>query len=416
MRAYVESYGCSHNESDARIIRALLEKSGATLVDKPESADYLLLNTCGVKHTTELKMLSRARELAKCKGMLFICGCLPAINEAAVRKAAPNAVLVGTDCIGELPQLLTHPRDCLTGGRVNKLALARPKHGLTAVIQIGEGCTGSCTFCGTRHARGSVHSYPLRDIVASVEAAVRGGAREVYLTAEDTGCYGLDAGSSLPELINAVAAVPGDFKIRVGMMNPDHALRMLPQLLAAFKNEKVYRFVHLPVQSGSDAVLRAMRRNYSVADFERVVAAFRKSLSGVAVSTDVIVAFPTETEQDFRATMALLGRVRPDIANVSRFGPRPRTPAAAIKQLSSVISKRRSAEAGALAKALSLESSKRLVGQELETVALSRGSRGGVIGRAPNYRQLVFDGSLGVPCRVRVARAFPYYLRAERLK
>lgn len=415
MRAYIESYGCGHNESDARIIRALLEQEGVKIIKSPRSADFILINTCGVKPTTEKRMLSRIRALAKCPGVLVVCGCLPKINEKAIRKAVPKAVLIDTDSLGKIPELLRRPRDFLSGKRSNKLRLPQ-KHGLVAVIQIGEGCTGSCAFCGTKNARGALHSYPLGDIVAVCARSVRNGAREIRLTSEDTGCYGLDIGSSLPELITAVAAIPGEFMVRVGMMNPDHALRLLPRLLEAYGSEKVYKFAHLPVQSGSDTVLKAMRRPYTTAQFERVVAAFRSRFPSITIVTDIIVGFPTENEGDFRKTLALLERVRPDIVHVSRFGPRPGTEAAKMRSLTSQALKRRSLEAAKLAKILTLEANRRFAGGEYDTFALERGRKGNVIGRTPNYKQLAFVGSLGKRYRVLAVAAFPNYLAAQRLK
>jgi MiaB/RimO family radical SAM methylthiotransferase len=232
------------------------------------------------------------------------------------------------------------------------------------------------------------------------------------LASEDTGVYGADIHSSLPELINAVTALGGDFHVRVGMMNPNAAKRLLPQLLDAFDSDKVYKFAHVPVQSGSDAVLRAMNRQHSVKDFEQVAAAFRGRFPDCVISTDIIVGFPGETEADFKRTLALLKRVKPDVTNTSRFCPRPETAAAKMRQTITQVKKARSIECSALAKRISRERNGLFVGREYHTVALERARKGGVIGRAPNYKQLVFEGELGGEYDVRVVAGLPFCLKA----
>ena len=414
--AYLESYGCTHNESDARIMRAILESEGVSLLLSPEGAGFIFINTCGVLHTTELRMLSRIRELAKLPGTLVVTGCLPKINEKAVRKAAPGAFLLDTNSLDKIPQLLKHPQDFFSPARINKLLLPQPKQGLTTIIQIGEGCLGSCSYCAVRFSRGTLHSYPPKDILLASELAVKNGAREIYLTSEDTGCYGMDIGYSLPQLVSDIAAIAGDFKIRIGMMNPNHALRLLPGLIGAYKSEKVYKFAHIPVQSGSDKVLRDMRRQYAARDFEHVVSALRREIPGIEIATDIIVGFPTETEEDFNSTLGLLEMVRPDITNISRFAVRPNTDAAKMKQLPTQEIKRRSVASSKLARRLSLEANEPEIGKDYTTFALARGRKGGVIGRTPNYKQLAFEGEVGKEYRVRVVSAHSNYLQAKTLK
>ncbi len=414
--AYLESYGCAHSESDARIIRAILESEGVRMLPAPAGADFIFINTCGVLHTTELRMLSRIRKLAKSKGTLVVTGCLPRINEKAVRQAAPNAFLLDTNSLDKVPEMLRHPQDFFSSGRINKLLLPQPRQGLTAIIQIAEGCLGSCSYCAVRFARGVLHSYPPKDIRLAAEIALKNGAKEIYLTSEDTGCYGMDIGYSLPRLISDITAIPGSFKVRVGMMGPNYVLQLGSQLIDAYRSEKVYKFAHLPVQSGSNSVLRAMRRQYSAAGFEQAVSSLRKEFPAITIATDIIVGFPTETREDFGETIALLKRVRPDITNISRFAVRPGTDAARLKQLPTQEIKRRSIIASRLARKLSLESNGRMVGTEHDVIALALGKKGGVIGRAQNYRQIVFSGTIGREYRVRAIAAHPNYLEAKTLK
>ncbi len=410
MKAYVESYGCAHNESDARIIRGSIISQGCDLVTTPDNADVIFLNTCGVKLATERRMLHRLKALLSMGKRVIVCGCLPKINEAQLRQAGAVEML-DTDSLGRIPDVLAGKEVPFSQSREDKHSLPC-EHGTIAPIQISEGCLGSCAFCGTRNARGSLHSYALNDIVRSCGSAISHGARELWLTSEDTAVYGFDIGASLPELINAVAGLSGDFKVRVGMMNPGAARAILPQLLEAFASDKVYKFAHVPVQSGSPAVLRAMRRQHTVGDFELVAKAFRGRFPDCVISTDVIVGFPGESDADFRDSLSLMERVRPDVTNVSKFYPRPNTAAALMGKVPSQTTKARSVECAALGRKLSLEQNGRFVGKEFDTVALRRAKSGGVVGRAPNYKKTVFEGELGKEYSVRVVEGLALCLKA----
>ena len=200
-----------------------------------------------------------------------------------------------------------------------------------------DSCLGRCTYCKTVHARGKLGSYPLEALVARVASAARDPrVREVWLSSEDTGAYGRDIGADLPTLLRALAAVlprDGRTMLRVGMTNPPYVLSYLKELeeLLGGGNEEeggfpIFRFLHVPVQSGSDAVLERMRREYSVADFEAVARAVRAAEATLA--TDVIVGFPGETAADAQATVDLIQKWKPRATHVSKFYPRPGTPAA----------------------------------------------------------------------------------------
>ncbi len=414
MKAYVESYGCAHNESDARIIKGTLLQEGCELVTTPEGADIIFLNSCGVKHATERKILDRIKALLAMNKRVIVCGCLPKINMEQLLVAGAKEFL-DTDSLSKIPSVLRGERVPFAQSREDKHSLPC-EYGPIAPIQISEGCLGNCAFCGTRNARGRLHSYLLEDIVRSCRSAIGLGARELWLTSEDTAIYGLDSGSSLPDLINAVTSLDGGFRVRIGMMNPGAAKAILPQLLDAYASDKVYKFIHIPVQSGSDGVLGAMRRQHSAADFSLVAKAFRGRYPDCVVSTDIIVGFPGESDEDFQETLALLERVRPDVTNTSKFCPRPNTAAALMDKLPSQTTKARSVECSALGRKLSLERNRLFEGREFSTIALKRAKSGGVIGRAPNYKQLIFEGELGKEYSVRVVEALLFCLKSEATK
>ncbi|MEM2380713.1 MAG: tRNA (N(6)-L-threonylcarbamoyladenosine(37)-C(2))-methylthiotransferase [Candidatus Nezhaarchaeales archaeon] len=236
---------------------------------------------------------------------------------------------------------------------------------VVGVIPISYGCLGSCTYCCVVLARGRLRSYSVGEIVERVKADLAEGVREFWLTAQDTGCYGRGAGTSLAELIEAVCAVDGDFKVRVGMMTPNMALSILESLIKAYKSEKVFKFVHLPVQSGDDHVLEKMRRFYTAADFKRVVNAFKAAFPEMTIATDIICGFPGEDEKAFEKTLRLIEEVKLDVVNVSKFFARPRTPAAAMKDaVPPTEIKRRSAILSSLAMKIALKRNREWVGWE----------------------------------------------------
>src|SRR5207249_7054979 len=176
--------------------------------------------------------------------------------------------------------------------------------------------------------RGRVASLRIARAVAEVRRDVDHGVGELKLTRQDTAAYGLDAGTNLAALLRAVDEIPGNFRVRVGMADPLTVHPIQDDLVDAYCSEKVFKFLHLPVQSGDDRILEAMRRQYTVSQFEDIVRTFRRAYPNITLSTDVIVGFPGESEEQFEATIELIRRVRPDIVNVTRFSPREGTPAA----------------------------------------------------------------------------------------
>lgn len=416
MRAYVETHGCTLNQADSVIIKGILKHEGVQLVKNPLEADWIFLNTCAVKNATENRMLSRIRELSKMPGKLVVCGCLPRINYKAIQKLGKFLVL-DTNSLDKIPRIIHgDERDFFSPQHLNKLQMPFVEQGLIAAIPIAEGCLGYCSFCATRHARGKLTSYPIKDIHLAVERAIGNGALEVRITAEDTGVYGWDIDTNLVELMRELSKIPGDFKIRIGMMDPFAAWKMLPDVVEAFEDPKFYGFVHLPVQSGSNKVLRDMKRKYTVKQFKEVVEEFRSEIQDVTIATDIIVGFPTETERDFEKTLSMLREVRPEITNVSMFYPRPRTPAARMKQLPTQVVKNRSRKCSKLCREISLEANQKLIGKVFKVSVLEHGKKGGFIARLPNYKQVILeDAHLGERLKVKITRAYSKFLKATKI-
>lgn len=406
---YIWTYGCTFNTSDSQTMRHFLHDE---LTDDLERADIVIFNTCGVKGQTEHRVL---RDIAGVMGTkkVIVAGCLPLINGGAI----PSGVdaVIGPDQIPQIRDIVARVR---AGGKVRDTSpshaepvlLPREGEPPVGIVPISLGCKGSCTYCATRFARGRLRSYAPEDILRTVSHLIEEGYREIELTSQDTGCYGADIGTSLHLLLSSLAALPGDFRIRVGMMNPNHVLDDLDDLVSCFENEKLYSFVHLPVQAGSDRVLRDMNRHYTSAEFLDIVDAFRTRIPDLYLATDIIVGFPGESEGEFAESCDLIRACRPDKVNVTRYSARPGTPAAGMKQFPDRIKKDRSRILTKLVHQLSWDINQAYVGREVRALVTQEGKKGRRIGRLDNYKPIVVDGPLGSFVTCRVVKATSTYL------
>jgi MiaB-like tRNA modifying enzyme len=337
----VQVHGCPSNTADYEVSLGLLKQAGFEIADSPEKADVNLLFTCTVKLTSSQRMISIIKKLAQAGKPLIVAGCMPKTEHRMIEKIAPDASMVGPDSIEHMVEAV---HAAIKGNKVIFVADGRKaktgfprirKERNVGIIVASSGCLSDCSYCSVKFARGKLRSYPIDELAKEAETLVEDGCKEIQITSQDNGCYGADIGTNIAELLERICKVPGDFKIRVGMMNPTYVRepKLLASLIAAYKHPKVSKFLHVPVQSGSDKILRAMKRGYSVSDFEKIVAAFRAEIPDIYISTDVIVGFPGETEEYFQKTIALIEKIKPGKVNVSKFGARPNTEAARMEQL-----------------------------------------------------------------------------------
>jgi MiaB-like tRNA modifying enzyme len=288
--------------------------------------------------------------------------------------------------------------------------------GVISVIPIAMGCVGECSYCIVKRARGDLKSYEPEKIFEAVKSAVEMGAKEIRITSQDCSAYGWENSGALklklPELLELVTSVEGDFRIRVGMMNPFTVIPILDELLEAFDSEKVFKFFHVPVQSGSDKVLREMRRNYKAADFVEIVDGIRQRFEDSTICTDFIIGFPTETEDDFLFSLNLLENVKPEKVNITRFSPRPGTEAFKLKDLLEREKKKRSRMFSTFYHKIALERNNKWEGKKLPVLITEKGKKGGVIGRDPSYRMVIVnkDLALGTSYTVRITDVRSTYL------
>lgn len=425
LRVYTENHGCTANKFDFGILLTYLIKEKTVLTKDAQGADIILVNTCGVKKATEDRILAKLSNFNTLKGNLIITGCLPKINLPAIRTAAPNfSAILDTHSLHHLPEAITRAQEgkkhqiWLSSQHTNKLQ--NPRLHINPVIEIipvAEGCLGTCTYCCVRNARGSLVSYPINHLRKRMEHAITDQIQEIWLTGQDIGAYGLDQASNLVELLTQLGQVQGQFWIRVGMMNPNHVYPLLPELIDVFKNPKIFKFIHLPVQSGDNNVLQMMHREYTVTEFKHIITNFRKAFPYMSLATDVICGFPGETEKAFEETCRLLHTIKPDVINISKYFSRPHTPASKMPQLRPQVIKQRSKRMNVLAHYLTKQRNE--IWRHWEGIALvdEKGQGNSWIARNYAYKPLILQTSSNLRGRivnVQVTNVHSTYLDAQR--
>jgi len=417
-KIWVEAYGCSASFADSEMISGLIVNGGHTLVQDKSESDLNLIVTCSVKDVTASRMIHRIKESQS--KPLVVAGCLPKAERQTVEKFAQNASLMGPNSIGKTLQVI---ETTLSGSKVVALEdtdlskVGIPKIRLNpavGIVEISNGCMSECTFCQTKLAKGDLKSYRIGDIVRQVKSELADGCKEIWLSSTDNGCYGLDIKTDLPSLINEVNQIPGNFRVRIGMLNPMFMPRIRDNLLKSFENDKVFRFLHVPVQSGSNDVLNNMKRGHTVQTFIDVVRKFSAKFGSFTISTDIIVGYPTETREDFEETIELLKETRPDIVNLSRYSKRPGTDAAKMTQIDAAEIKRRSKRTTVLINEISLENNKKWIGWK-GNVLFDENLDGQIKGRNFAYKPIfVNDGiEIGQSYMVKVTDATNHSLIGE---
>ena len=328
----VLNYGCSANRAIAEGLTGILERHGFTLANSVEDAEVIVVNTCVVKQNTEHRMKSKLLSLSKTKDII-LTGCLPVVMRDWVSKNIPHARVL-------FPEAANQIIDLLKGLPVQETKIAAPRiwsqlytenrfhyNPIITTIEISRGCLGSCAFCIVRNVKGKVRSRSQESILTEIHLAIEKGSKEIWLTSQDMGTYGWDFSPKLylPTLIDSITQLNGDFLIRLGMMTPITLKRFLLPLVQQLRNSKVFSFLHLPIQAGSDLLLQKMRRMETRKYFIDLVAQLRLEVDELVLATDIIVGFPGESQKDFEATKGLLQEVRPTIVNLSKYTDRPET-------------------------------------------------------------------------------------------
>ena len=421
MKVYIDSYGCTFNKADGQIMAGVLVENDIDLVDSIEEADVIIVNTCYVKLPTENKVVYKIQQLQKQfpDKKIIVSGCMVEIDPEKLDEIGPNCSWIGPHQLNKAAEVVNGAycgdvvREC---GFSKDSKVGVPKvtdDGLIHIIQICEGCLGACTFCCTRFARGPLNSYPIDDIVDEARKAIENGACEIQLTAQDTAAFGKDTGEKLSDLIKEVANLDGDFRVRVGMMHPKNVLGEVDEIIEAIKHPKVYDFIHLPIQSGSDKVLSDMRRGHDISQYKDIVERFKNEIPGLTLAVDIIVGYPTESDEDFQMTVDLLKEIKPSLIHLSKYQHRKGAISSSLKEIPHSVMKERSKFLSEIKTKITEEENKLLIGSYQNVLVVEKGSKGGFIAKTNSYIPVIVDDvNLGDFVDVKITEATATYLKS----
>ena len=422
----VFTFGCSMNIAESEMIEGMLTQSGYKVVKDSNEAEILYFNSCFVKNPTESRLISRLKEA--CKNFpnkkIIIGGCMPEVRSEDLKKLFPTSSLIGTSAMHKIPELI--PK-ILQGEIVKEINLEKqPKLGyprkrkneFIGIVPISEGCTNQCTFCCTRLARGKINSFDSLQILKEINHLLENGCKEIWITAQDSAAYQYDS-KKLPELLKEINLIDKFFFYRIGMMNPSNLMKILPNYLEMLKDDKMYKFIHLPLQSGSNEILTRMNRLYTSQDFLNILKQIR-AVTRISLATDIIAGFPGETEEDYEQTLNMLMRIQPDIVNISQFGARPKTSASKMpNKIKSQDIKERSRLLTGACDDLTFLKNKTWINWEGKVLISELGKKSGVIGRNYCYKPILLNIDkkyLGKFVDVRVNKVGKGYLIGELIK
>ncbi len=395
MKIYIEVYGCTANKADGNLIKGILKKNNFEIVNSINESDLIIILTCIVIDTTEQRILSRLKKLKEKGKKIIVAGCMASIQQEKIKKILPNARFLP-------PQYSNNIVDVIKNKHIdlkykNKTCFPKYYDDIFAPIAISEGCLFNCSYCITSIARGKLISFPVIEIIKDIKNAIKNNCREIQITSQDTSSYGFDINTNLGVLLKRIKAIKGDFKIRVGMMNPFTCKKNLNSIISGYKDNKIYKFLHLPVQSGDNQILKKMNRKYNVDEYTNIVEKFRSFYPGISIATDVIIGFPTETDEQFQNTIDLLKTIKPDITNITRFSARPFTKAKTMKgRLKTENVKNRSKILSNICLDISLENNKKLIGNKYKILVTEKGKNNTYIGRNDNYKPVVIRQKIDI--------------------
>ena len=432
-KLHLVTYGCQMNEYDSERVAGLLVNERYELTDSPDEADLILVNTCAIREKAEEKVYSQLGTLKRLKaerpGLLIgVMGCMAQLQQGRIQQRAPHVDLVfGSPAIARVVELVARARterrpvlETREGPLVKITARPDGAMRLKAFVTVMEGCEKHCTFCVVPTTRGRERSHPPEAIETEIRGLVAQGCREVTLLGQTVNAYGrdLDPPTDLAALLERVDGIDGIERIRFTTSNP---YNLTPRLMQAIRDvPKVVEYLHLPLQSGSDRILARMNRGYTRARYLELIAELRETVGDLALSTDLIVGFPGETEEDFEQTLAAVEAVGYDNVFAFRYSRRPGTPAAEMAdQVPEPVKADRNSRVLAVATRVGAERSRRLEGRRLEVLVdgASRKDARQASGRTRCNRVVNFDSGgenlLGEVVSVRITEALPHSLRGE---
>jgi MiaB-like tRNA modifying enzyme len=426
---YIETYGCSANQNNSEILAGLLKQAGFEITSNEKIADIIIINSCIVKGKTENKIKRRIQDIARIfpAKLCIITGCMPETDAKQLKQLNSNVLLLGTHHFKQITtlisdfnhnQLTIQKQDkYLDFQDEDKLLLPKiPHNKLISIVQISEGCLGKCTYCKTRLAKGRLFSYPQEKIIETIKRDLQNGAKEIWITSQDNASYGLDKGKPmLPGLLKNILELKGDFKLRLGMMNPNNLSNILEDMIKIYSHKKLYKFLHIPIQSASDPVLKNMNRPYKIKQVEKIINRFRKEFPDITIATDIITGYPTETQKDHEKNLDFINKFKPDVFNLSKFSKHKGTAAANLKEIPIDIINKRTTELMQLHRKTALENKQKFLGKEIQVFA-NKKIQGFYEARDDNYNIILLNTTsniLGKKVKVKIKQVAVHHMLGE---
>lgn len=416
----VLNYGCSANLAESEVIKGLLKRAGHEVTSNGE---ITILNLCTVKG--DLSALRNVRKIyEKNQGnKVIITGCITNKLRELVKEKYPETSIMTTHQLSRVTEVV----DRVVNDEIVELKLEKSEQKVNlpkirtnpcvGIVIISNGCLSTCTYCSTKQVKGYLKSYSLQLIKKEVENCVKEGCKEIWLTSQDNGCWGFDINSNPGKLLRVVCDVEGEFFVRFGMASPQHVMKNIDSIIEAYKNTKMFKFLHVPVQSGSNKVLKDMRREYTVELYKELIAKFKKEIPEIRIATDIITGFPTESAEDFEKTIKLVKETLPDVVNISKFVARPGTIAARMKNLPSEVTKERTKQLTKVSREISREQLKKYLGWRGRVVVESQGKNNTVIARNAEYVPIVLQkGQVGEVINVEIVETRDHYCVGKKEK
>ncbi|HEY3294866.1 MAG TPA: tRNA (N6-isopentenyl adenosine(37)-C2)-methylthiotransferase MiaB [bacterium] len=434
-KVYIRTYGCQMNVADSQTIESLLDEAGFRFVDAAENADIILVNTCMVRDSAETRALGQLGDLARLKKknpcvVIGILGCVAQARKKEILDEKPFVdLVVGPDAYRKLPVLLEERLISPPGtpGLLEATLLREelyddilPKHrgGVTAFVTVIRGCDKFCTFCIVPRTRGRERSRPLPSVLREVETLVEQGAKDIMLLGQNVDSYRWE-GRGFAQCLTAVAGVPGLERVRFMTSHPADISDELLDTMAV--HEKICPFLHLPVQAGNNRILQMMNRPYTRERYLEIIASARKRMPYLALSTDIIVGFPTETEAEFEETLDIVRDVRYDTAFTFKYSPRPGTRADKLEDdVPEPVKVARLTRLIELQQQIAHERNQEQLGRETRILIEGPAPKDAAMwtGRTPDYRPVVISRNgetVGDVIAVRLTELVGFTFRAERV-
>ncbi len=416
------TYGCKLNYSDSEIMRSLLLSAGFKESDENQ-ADFIIINTCAVVEKTERKILKQANLFKKTGQKIILTGCLSAIVQKECSGLADAILGVkNIDLIIQAVEEISKGNQfiLLDNKNIDKAKFLKQDtqtlQNISAITAISEGCLGNCSYCATKIARGKLNSFSIKNIIKEINLKLKLGFKEIQLTSQDLAIFGLDTKQHkllLPQLLKEIEGLDYDFRIKLGMMNPGHTKIIFKDLLKILESDKFYKFLHIPLQSGSDAVLKAMNRGYNVNNFILLTEQFKQKFPNGILATDIIVGHPLETEEDFKKTVEIIKKIQPEVLHIFKFSKRRGTADYLLKDFPDRIKKDRSRILQNIFEVYNLKRNKKFLKTKQKVLIVEKKSKNWLARTKDGRAVILKNGKLGEIREVKIVDCRWNYLIGE---